>query len=161
MPHQRKLDEKFMRLAISKAREGIGHGQSPFGACLVRKGRVVVCEHNIVWETMDVTAHAEIHVLRSACKKLKTIDLSGSTMYATCEPCPMCYSACHWARISRIVYGAHESDAQKYGFNELRIPDLKMRKYERLPVKIVPGFLHSECLELFELWAKRKTKRPY
>ena len=96
-------DIKFMRLAIAKAREGIKKGQAPFGACIVKNGKVIACSHNIVWESLDITAHAEINAIRTTCKKLKSVDLSGCTIYSTCEPCPMCFSACHWGRISRIV----------------------------------------------------------
>src|SRR5688572_18464025 len=107
-------DEQFMRLALAKARDGVEGGQSPFGACVVREGRVVACVHNVVWATTDITAHAEVHALRQACRELGTIDLSGSTIYSTCEPCPMCFSACHWARTTRIVYGASIADATSF-----------------------------------------------
>ena len=98
------IHEKFMRLAIDKARRGIKNGQTPFGVCISKDAEVISCVHNIVWESMDITAHAEIHAIREACKKLNTVDLSGCVIYSTCEPCPICLSACHWANISTIVY---------------------------------------------------------
>jgi len=79
-------DEKFMRLAIARAREGVDKGQSPFGACIVKNGEVIACEHNLVLQSTDITAHAEIHAIRMACRKLNSIDLSGSMIYSTCEP---------------------------------------------------------------------------
>ena len=106
------VDEKFMRLAINKAKQGIKQGQTPFGACISKDGEVISCVHNIVWESLDITAHAEISAIREACKKLNTVDLSGCVIYSTCEPCPMCFSACHWAKISKIVYGAQIEDAK-------------------------------------------------
>lgn len=86
-------------------KEGVDKGQTPFGSCIVKEGEVVSCEHNRVWETTDITAHAEIVSIRATCNKLNTIDLSGCVIYSTTEPCPMCYSAIHWAKISKIIYG--------------------------------------------------------
>ncbi|HEO64204.1 MAG TPA: nucleoside deaminase, partial [Candidatus Omnitrophica bacterium] len=97
--------DDFMRLAVSKAEHGIKAGQTPFGACIVKNGKVIVCQHNAVWQNTDITAHAEIAAIREACRKLNSIDLSGCTIYSTTEPCPMCFTAIHWAKISRIVYG--------------------------------------------------------
>ena len=115
-------DEGYMRLAIQKAREGVAAGQTPFGACIVTAGgEVAACEHNVVWRTTDITAHGEVNAIRVACRSLGTIDLSGCTIYSTTEPCPMCFSAIHWAKIAGIVFGASISDAQAAGFNELAI----------------------------------------
>lgn len=152
---------RFMRLAIRKAKEGIEKGQTPFGACIVRKGKVVSCAHNIVWRSTDITAHAEVNAIRQACRKLKTIDLSGCVIYTTCEPCPMCLSACHWARISAIVFGASIADAKKAGFNELTIAATTMKRLGKSPLKIVGGFLREECRRLFALWLAREDRRVY
>lgn len=150
-----------MRLAIRKAREGVRTGQTPFGACIVKRGEPVTLAHNQVWRTGDITAHAEIVAIRQACRKLKTIDLSGCVIYSTCEPCPMCFAACHWARILKIVYGVKIGDARKIGFNELAIPSRKMKQAGGSPVKIEGNFLRRENLALFGAWAKKKTKRAY
>ena len=82
----RNNDELFMRAAIAKARQGIKRGQTPFGACVVKNNKVISCEHNLVWRNNDITAHAEIVAIRYACRKLKTINLSGCMLYSTCEP---------------------------------------------------------------------------
>ncbi len=150
-----------MRLAIEKAKEGIALGQTPFGGCIERHGEVVVCVHNVVWETTDITAHAEVHAIRQACKTLRTIDLSGCTIYSTCEPCPMCFSACHWARISTIVYGARIEDALASGFHELRIGNTEMKKLGGSPVEIVSDFLRDEAVILFRLFDQQGLKRTY
>lgn len=144
----------YMRQAIQKAREGIEKGQTPFGACIVKGDEVISCEYNIVWENTDITAHAEINALRVACKKLGTIDLSGCVIYSTCEPCPMCFSACHWARISKIVYGASIADAKGAGFHELTISCEKMVELGSSEVEIEKDFLKDECVLLFENWKK-------
>src|SRR5512136_2942722 len=103
-------DEQLMQLAIEKAKEGIRDGQTPFAACIVKDSEVVSCAHNAVWKRVDATAHAEVNAIRLACKKLNSIDLNDCVMYSTTEPCPMCFSACHWARISKIVYGTSIGD---------------------------------------------------
>jgi guanine deaminase len=154
-------DEEYMRLAIEKARQGIENGQSPFGACVVREDAVLACVHNVVWETTDITAHAEIHAIREACRRLSRVDLSGSVIYSTCEPCPMCFSACHWARIDRIVYGARIHDAAEFGFNELPISVDRMKQLGGSAIEIVPDCLREENIALFRLWAQRPDRHAY
>jgi guanine deaminase len=156
-----KADEHYMRLAIRKTMEGIRKGQSPFGACIVKGGRVVCCVHNHVWKSTDITAHAEIQAIRTACRKLRTIDLSGCTIYSTCEPCPMCFSACHWARISRIVFGARIGDAHHSGFHEMTISNRRMRSLGGSSIAIVGGVLREESMNLFRLWSAQSRRRPY
>ncbi|HEX2971090.1 MAG TPA: nucleoside deaminase [Tepidisphaeraceae bacterium] len=150
-----------MRLAIEKARAGIAHGQTPFGACIVKDGRLLVAGHNQVWATTDITAHAEIHVIRQACRILNTIDLSGCEIYSTCEPCPMCFSACHWARLSRVVYGAGIADARRAGFSELSISNQEMKQRGGSHLEIVSGVLQQECAALFDEWLARGDRRVY
>ena len=156
-----KDDEKFMRLAIEKTREGIRQGQTPFGACIVKGGKVVACEHNVVWATIDITANGEVHTIREACQKSRTIDLSGSTIYSTTEPCPMCFSAIHWARIERIVYGASIADAQRAGFHELTISNDLMKREGGSPVVVEGGCLVEECVSLFEEWKNSGKVKVY
>lgn len=154
-------DEKYMHMAIEKAREGVMNGQTPFGACMIKDDRVVACVHNVVWKTTDITAHAEVHAIREACKKLGTVDLSGCVIYSTCEPCPMCFSAIHWARISKIVFGASIEDAEHAGFNELHLSNLQMKEIGGSPVEIVGGFLKEENRELFQMFFNFKDKKIY
>ena len=154
-------DEKFMRLAIEAARKGVATGQTPFGACVVKDGRRISTAHNRVWENTDITAHAEILAIRDACAKLGTIDLSNCVLYSTCEPCPMCFSACHWARISKIVYGAGIADARIFGFGELEISNAQMKQAGGSAIEIAGGLLREECLALFAEWSERKDKRAY
>lgn len=155
------MNKKFMRLAISKAKSGIKKGQTPFGACIVKNGKVISCAHNVVWKTTNITAHAEINAIEKACKKLKTVDLSGCIIYSTCEPCPMCFSAIHWAGISKIIYGACIKDAKRIGFNELTISNTQMKRIGRSHVKINGGFFKKEALELFKIWTRQKNRKIY
>ena len=154
-------DKQFMKLAIEKAGEGVKEGGSPFGACIVKDGKVVTCVHNVVWQTTDSTAHAEVNAIRQACKKLNTIDLSSCTIYSTTEPCPMCFSACHWAMISKIIFGASIEDAKLAGFNELTISNEKMKSWGMSNLEIVRGFLREENLELFKMWLASTKMMAY
>ena len=154
-------DIKFMRLAIEKALAGVKKGQTPFGACIVKGNKIIACAHNIVWKSCDITAHAEIHAIRVACKSLKNIDLSGCTIYSTTEPCPMCFSAAHWAKISRIVFGAQIKDAKGYGFNELKVSNQKLAKLGKNKIRITSGILKEENIALFEYWKKLAKAHIY
>jgi guanine deaminase len=161
MKQEVPIEEKFMRQAILFARRGVRSGQTPFGACIVKDGKVVAAAHNRVWRDQDITAHAEMVAIRLACRKLRTIDLVGCVIYSTCEPCPMCFSACHWARLDTIVYGAAIEDAWRAGFNELAISAQQMRRQGHTKVKVVGDFLRDEAKELFDLWSRRRDKRAY
>lgn len=149
---------KFMQMAIDKCREGIDKGQTPFAACIVKNGEVIACNHNIVWQSTDITAHGEIHTIRNACKKINSIDLSGCTIYSTCEPCPMCFTAIHWARIDKIYYGAAIADAERFGFNELTVSNHILKETGGSGVEIEKDFMRDDCVKLFEYWASKGNK---
>ena len=153
--------DAFMRLAIKEARKNIKSMEGgPFGACIVKNGRVLAVARNTVLKS-DASAHAEINAIRMASRKLKDFDLSGCTIYSTTEPCPMCCSAIHWANIEKVVYGTKISDACKIGFNELSISCKKMKKEGRSKVKLSNSCLRKECLKLLKDWAVLKNKRLY
>jgi len=153
--------EKFMMCAIRKARQGIRRGQTPFGACIVKGGKIISSAHNGVWQGADSTAHAEMRAIKKACSKLKTIDLSGCLIYSTCEPCPMCFSACHWSKISCIIYGSKIYAAKKLGFNELCVSNEKMKKIGKSKIRVMGGVLRDENIALFKMWLKQPGKRTY
>ena len=154
-------DENFMQVAIEKARYGVQNRQSPFGACVVKNGEVISSGSNTVWKDGDITAHAEINAIRKACKKLNSVDLSGCIVYSTCEPCPMCFTACYWARISKIVYGARIKDAKRFGFNEMLISSEQMKSLSKSKIEIKVDFLRDECIEIFKQWALQKDRKTY
>jgi len=154
-------DEQFMRMAIATARAGMARGQTPFGAVIVKHGEVISDVHNVVWKTTDITAHAEVHAIREACKKLNTIDLSGCTIYSTCEPCPMCFSAIHWAKIDRIVFGARIEDAEEAGFNELSISNEEMKEKGNSPVALTTDFMREENRRVFQEFIEKPDKQMY
>lgn len=153
-------DEDFMRLAIAKAREGIAAGQTPFGAVIVKGDEVIAAAHNTVWNDCDPSAHAEVNAIRQAARALQTIDLNGCTMYTTCEPCPMCLTAIHWAKIDRVPYGATIADAAKAGFSELRVGASDLARMGGSPLRVEPGPLREECAALFAEW-KQSEGRTY
>ncbi len=161
MSFNKTENECFMSMALGKALEGIKKGQTPFGACIVKNGKILSCEHNRVWKNTDITAHAEIMAIRGACRKLDTIDLSGCVIFSTCEPCPMCFSAIHWAGIKTIVFGARISDAKKIGFSELEITNRIMSRLGKSNIRVVGKILLKENLELFMMWTGLKGRRAY
>jgi tRNA(Arg) A34 adenosine deaminase TadA len=141
-----------MSLAVAKAREGIAAGQSPFGALIVRGDAVVAATHNTVWRDLDPTAHAEVNCIRQAARALGSIKLAGCEMYSTCEPCPMCLAAIHWAKLDRVVYGATIADAAAAGFCELQVAARALAEMGRSPLRVERGLLQEECAALFLLW---------
>ena len=112
-------DTQFMRMAIGLATENVRTGRGgPFGAVIVREGKLVASGANQVTATNDPTAHAEITAIRNACRVLGTFDLSGTTIYSSCEPCPMCLTAILWARCERLYFGNTAADAAEAGFDD-------------------------------------------
>ncbi len=154
-------EEEYMRLAIRKAQEGISRGQSPFGSTIVRAGEVVAVTHNVVWLTTDPTAHAEVTCIRAAAATLRTISLDGCTLYSTTEPCPMCLSAIHWAKIERVVFGATIDDARAAGFNELIVGAAQLAALGGSPLIVEGGFMQAECAALFGQWLTSGLAKSY
>ena len=152
-------DAEYMRLAIEAAREGLKKGEMPFGSCIVQRGRVVTAVHNVARERMDITAHAEMHAIQEACRRLRTLDLSGCVIYTSCEPCPMCFSACFWANLDKIVYGSRIEDAERMGIRQLPITLSTMKQLSRSSVEIVGDLLREESVELFRAWARTGYRR--
>nr|XP_023904146.1 uncharacterized protein LOC112015913 [Quercus suber]POE45637.1 guanine deaminase [Quercus suber] len=112
-------DHKFLTKAVEEAYKGVDcEDGGPFGAVVVHNDEVVVSCHNMVLRNTDPTAHAEVTAIREACKKLKKMDLSECEIYASCEPCPMCFGAIHLSRIKRLVYGAKAEAAIAIGFDD-------------------------------------------
>lgn len=150
-----------MAMAIEKAIEGINAGQAPFGCVIVKKGLIIAAAHNTVWQDNDPSAHAEVNAIRHACRNSSTIHLTDAVMFCTCEPCPMCFTLAHWARISKIVFGARIQDARAVGFNELEISAEQLKNAGQDKIKIVPDFMIDECRQVFKLWRERGTGQPY
>jgi len=122
------MDDRWLREAIRLARRGVAEDRGgPFGAVVVLGGKVVGRGQNEVTSELDPTAHAEVQAIRDACANVGDFRLTGATLYASCEPCPMCLSAIYWARLDRVVYAAGRADAAAVGFDDAVI-------YEEIPL---------------------------
>lgn len=138
--------ERFQRLALDEGRVGHAEGNVPVGSVIVRNGAVIGSGHNTVQRDGDLTCHAEIMAIRDACRRLGTLELPGSTLYTTMEPCPMCLWAICIARIENLVLGAR--------FRAASTPELGDYSVERLleltghPLALVTGVLEAECASL-------------
>ena len=151
-----------MKEAIDIATQGIEDGQSPFGAVIAStNGQIIARAHNRVRADTDATAHAEILAIRAAGDMLKTHNLAGHIIATTCEPCPMCAAAIHWARLEQVIYGASIEDAAKAGFNELNIPCDTLYRTAGTGIRLTRGVLGDECRNLFKTWLHGKNPHPY
>lgn len=152
--------EKFMREAIALAVENVRNGGGPFGAVIVKDGEVVSTGVNRVTANNDPTAHAEVSAIRAACSKLGTFDLSGTVLYTSCEPCPMCLGAIYWAHIDKIYYGANQFDAAKVNFDDSFIyKELELEPQKRH--KPIVNILRDEAQAPFDEWRAKEDKIAY
>jgi len=152
---------ELMQMAIDVCREGMARGQSPFGCVIARGDRVLARSHNTVLLSTDITAHAEINALRAACQAAGEIFLTGAVLATTCEPCPMCTAALHWARIDTVYCGATIDDAAAAGFNELHLPAADLLRLGGSAVQLVDEVLTDECRELFAQWQANPHRKAY
>lgn len=153
-------DKQYMREAIRLANESVERGGGPFGAIIVKDGEVIAGSSNSVTIDNDPTAHAEVNTIRLACRRLGTFDLSGATIYTSCEPCPMCLGAIYWARISRIFYGNNRKDARDIDFADDFIYEELDRPLDERTVPIIP-LLRDEALQTFRMWMAKEDKKEY
>lgn len=140
-----------MQLAINEAYEGIGKKEGgPFGAVIVKNGKVISSAHNTVIKNNDATCHAEINAIRKASKVLNNFDLSGCELYTTGKPCPMCKSAIKWAKIKKVYYGCNYTDAKNIGFDE-EGGNSKQYTEKRVAIK--------ECKQLYQEYKRTKPTK--
>ena len=150
-----------MHLALREASRGMRTGQGgPFGACIVKDGIIVTVAHNRVLVSGNPTQHAEVVAIGRAAKELGTHVLKGCTIYSTTEPCPMCFSAIHWAQIDRIVFGTGIADVKRLGFNEISISNRTLKRLGRSRVTLDQAS-KRECTDLLRSWTAMETKKTY
>ncbi len=156
-----KKDDNFINEAAQEALEGVknGHG-GPFGAVIVKDNRVIARAHNEVIKNNDPTDHAEMIAIRNAAKKLGRFDLSDCELYTSCEPCPMCFSAIHWAKIEKVYYGCTREDAASIGFDDEYIYDVIKGKVENKRVELKQKD-REMCLKAFDEWKAKEDKVQY
>ena len=154
------LKNNFMLRAIELSVNSANNAGGPFGCVIVKDNKIIAEGSNKVTSSNDPTAHAEIVAIRDACQKLNTFILSGSDLYSSCEPCPMCLSAIYWSHIDNIFYANTRDDAKKINFDDSFIYSEFSKKIEdrKIPIK---QMLRDEALKVFELWNKKTDKIEY
>ena len=154
------LKNNFMLKAIELSVNSANNAGGPFGCVIVKDNKTIAEGSNKVTSSNDPTAHAEIVAIRDACQKLNTYNLSGSDLYSSCEPCPMCLSAIYWSHIDNIFYANTRDDAKKINFDDSFIYSEFSKKIEdrKIPIK---QMLRDEALKAFELWNKKIDKIEY
>jgi guanine deaminase len=150
----------YMTRAIALSRESVGSGGGPFGAVVVRDGRIIGEGVNRVVPHADPTAHAEIVAIRAACQMIGNHVLDDAVIYTSSEPCPMCLAAIWWARMSGIVFGNSRREAAAIGFDDENIyNDIQLPLEQR---KISIRQLNSdEAYDVFRLWLNKADRVPY
>lgn len=145
-------DEEYMRLAIQEAKNSEKAGGAPIGAIIVKDEIVIAHGWSMVWPEKDPASHAETNCIKAACKALQTIDLTGCTLYGTCETCSMCLACGSWAGLSKVVFGAYKEHLRP---NPYEIADYHAEDWaHRLTpqngkhMEIYGGVLESECIQL-------------
>lgn len=154
------MNKQFMRQAIQLAIDNIKNSGGPFGAVIVKDGKVIATGVNRVTANNDPTAHAEITAIRQACEKLGTFSLEGCDIYSSCEPCPMCLGAIYWAHLDHLYYGANKHDAAAAGFDDQFIYEELERPSTTRRLKTV-SLLEEEAKAPFTLWAQHEERVEY
>ena len=153
---QHYMDEAF-REAFAGFRNN--HG-GPFGAVIVKEGKIIGSGCNMVVSLNDPTAHAEIVAIRQACKNISSYDLTGSVIYSTCEPCPMCFSAIYWANIKEVIFSLSRYDAEMMGFKDNHIYNEISMGHEERGIRFTKTD-HPSVKELIREWNRKTDKFHY
>lgn len=150
-----------MKIAKEEAEKGMRANEGgPFGAVIVRNGKIIAKGHNKVVKTNDPTAHAEINAIRETTKKLGRFDLSDCEIYSSCEPCPMCLATIYWAKMQKIYFGCNRKDAEKIGFDDKFIYDAIKGTAKKKQVKSI-CINRKDCLKPFNEWKNKINKVQY
>jgi tRNA(adenine34) deaminase len=154
-----RLDhDHFMNIALELSRETAARGNRPLGSLLVSAdGTIVTRGENRVYTEVDPTAHGEMVVIRDGCKKLKTLDLSGCTLYTSLEPCPMCCWAIFESKVSRLVLGARHAAIGRTDLGTYSVE--RFMELTGRSVELVTGVLSRECEEMRLAWVAERAKR--
>ncbi len=145
---------KYMKLAIKEAKKGMLKNEGgPFGAVIIKNGKVIAKAHNSVLKSKCAVNHAEINAIKIASKKLDDFNLSGCELYTTCMPCPMCMGAIEWANIEKVYYGSNSKDADSIGFRDAKF-------YQTNPTTLT-NIERKKTLKLFKIWDAKQDKVMY
>jgi guanine deaminase len=153
-------EHEWLDRAVAAAAENVIGGGGPFGALVVKDGELVATGVNQVTATLDPTAHAEVVAIRAACRQLQTFKLEGCLLVASCEPCPLCFSAALWARMDRVIFAADRHDAAEAGFDDRAFYEVFNSPPQTWPLSLqqVPG--EGSTLP-FKLWTSRPDRVEY
>ena len=154
------MKNTFMTRAIQLSIDSVNTGGGPFGSVIVKDNKIISEGMNRVTSNNDPTAHGEIVAIRQACEILNTFNLSGTEIYTSCEPCPMCLSGIYWAHVDKIYYGNTRTDAAKIGFDDDFIyqefnKDITSRKISMIQT------MNDEASKAFDSWEKKPDKIKY
>ena len=149
--------EEAIRLSISNVEEGKG---GPFGAVVVKDGKIIARGVNLVTTNNDPTAHAEVVAIREACKVLDTFQLDGCEIYTSCEPCPMCLGAIYWTRPAKLFYANTKEDATAINFDDQFIYEEMARPITERKL-FTQQIMREEALEAFKKWSESNIKTEY
>ncbi|MCF7863332.1 MAG: nucleoside deaminase [Kiritimatiellales bacterium] len=153
--------EPFLREAIRLSEEKMEAGEGgPFGAVVVKDGRIIGRGWNRVTSANDPTAHAEVEAIRDACSTLGTFSLAGCEIYSSCEPCPMCLSAIYWARLDALYFAATRTDAADAGFDDALLYTEIYKDWNTRSLK-TGQHLHREAQHVLTIWKNKPDKTPY
>jgi guanine deaminase len=153
-------DKIFLGRAVALASESITKGGGPFGAVIVKDNKLLSEAFNTVFLSSDPTAHAEVAAIRKAAAALGTFNLSGCTLYTSCEPCPMCLGAIYWAGISKVVYAGNRKDAEAAGFSDNFIYEEISHNPSERSIEFVK-LENAGSSEVFKRWIEMENKNPY
>ena len=152
-----KFMKKAIRISVANVEKQTG---GPFGAVVVKDGKIIARGANQVTASNDPTAHAEVVAIRKACKALKTFQLTGCEIYTSCEPCPMCLGAIYWARPDKLYYANSKEDAAAIQFDDQFIYEEIARPIEERKL-FTKQILREKALEAFEKWKASPNKIEY
>jgi guanine deaminase len=155
------MHEKFMARAIELSIRNVKENRGgPFAAVIVKDGKIIAEGANLVTAMKDPTAHAEVIVIREACRVLGTHELTGCDIYTSCEPCPMCLGAIYWSRPARVFFGNTAADAAAAGFDDAFIHDELKRPHHERKIEMI-ALMRGEALEAFRHWLEHPHKIEY
>jgi guanine deaminase len=156
-----KPEESHMKEAIRLSFETMRNNTGgPFGAVVVKDGKIIARGYNKVVSTNDPTAHAEVVAIREACKALGDFQLTGCEIYTSCEPCPMCMAAIYWARPEKVYYANCATDAANIGFDDAYIYKELEKPYDKREIPL-ERLMEGDAIKAFEEWAAKTDKTRY
>ena len=158
------MNERLIHEAVIESRRNEANNYQdggPFGAVIVKDGVVIARGHNTVIKDADPTAHAEVNAIREAAKVLGTHDLSGTVLYASSEPCPMCLSSIIWANIKEAYFANTRKDAEDIGFRDDLIYDFIKSNNSDTNILDLKRIASDEALQVFRDFKNNKEKNMY